>query len=486
MSLLRILTTQGLLLVLTSLLAIPLVGNGGVRGSLLVATGGHRNFLLEQMDTLNVLDFGAKGDGHTDDSKAIQNAMKACALDGRVCFIPKTKAFYLIKSTVRVPLKRGQFLNIHSNNAIIKPVFPLKNNSLAHLTAFREQTVFSIGPACLGKTAPSMSDIFDNNGGISVSISGLTINGAGLPYTAVPTGFNSLICIAMAVSAEHISISHCDFQSILGFGIMAMGPKEFDATSNKFNLVGGRGKTPFKFKVDNDQFGDAMHISAVKQGGKISITSCILQGFVKHGRRSRSGITFEFSDHASDVAISNCIISGYAKCMHIEEPAASHFSIVGCTLKDFSYGIANVEDSGTICKFTNCNFTISQNDGQDAAGASLLGLNNKSDAKLYFYGSTINFEKDCGAYQSVAQIRNFDRCVFNVNHLNIFFVASDSLVFNRCTFNGFGGDQKSFYNCCGGVMHVIIRNSSFRNSGRIFAAQSNVKLQVINTPSIKL
>lgn len=434
-------------------------------------------------DTVNVLDWGAKGDGVTDDQEAIQKALQYCVENRKVCYVPNTGKPYLVKSTVRVPLAEGQKITIFSNHAVIKPVFPFRNNSLAHLTAFKEQTVLSVGPHNLGKKAATVSNIFDNNKNITATITGLQIDGSNLPPIAVPQDFRAPIIIGMAVSAEDISISNCLFENIFGDGIMAMGPGKFDCKNNTFRHVGGRGKTPYAYKVDNDHFGDAINISAVKGDGNILIASCNMTGYKLQGRRSRCGITFNFSNRSYKTEIKNCNISSYAKCIHVEEKTAGQFNVVGCTFQDFSYGVANVNDSGAIFNFSHCKINISGNDRQDAAGAALLGLNYSSNAKLNFYNTTINFNQ-AGVYQSVAPVRLFDHCIFNANHSNIFFADADTLLFNQCTFNGFGGRQKSFYACCGRKMNVTIKDSYFENSGPVTADDENVRLKVLNTPSL--
>ena len=58
---------------------------------------------------INVMDFGAIGDGHTDDTLAVQNAINACSENGRVLFpqgIYYTRPITL-KSNITIELKKG-------------------------------------------------------------------------------------------------------------------------------------------------------------------------------------------------------------------------------------------------------------------------------------------------------------------------------------------------------------------------------------------
>ena len=59
---------------------------------------------------ISVLDYVAKGDGITDDTKAIQSAIDACPVHGSV-FIPWTGNSYLISSTLVI----NKPITIYSN-----------------------------------------------------------------------------------------------------------------------------------------------------------------------------------------------------------------------------------------------------------------------------------------------------------------------------------------------------------------------------------
>jgi hypothetical protein len=65
-------------------------GNGGVATT------------VSRAQVVNVLDYGATGNGTTDDSSAIQAALNACPSGGQV-FLPRTAHFYAIGSTLVVP-----------------------------------------------------------------------------------------------------------------------------------------------------------------------------------------------------------------------------------------------------------------------------------------------------------------------------------------------------------------------------------------------
>lgn len=51
---------------------------------------------------INVADYGAKGDGSTNDTSAIQNAANAAKNAGKVLLIPKTNSFYKVAGTITI------------------------------------------------------------------------------------------------------------------------------------------------------------------------------------------------------------------------------------------------------------------------------------------------------------------------------------------------------------------------------------------------
>lgn len=57
-------------------------------------------------DVLSVGDFGARGDGRTDDTAAFQNAADAAASSGKALFVPATPRGYLVTDTIQVRCRR--------------------------------------------------------------------------------------------------------------------------------------------------------------------------------------------------------------------------------------------------------------------------------------------------------------------------------------------------------------------------------------------
>lgn len=81
---------------------------------------------------VDVSQFGAKGDGITDDTSAIQQALDYANENNMYVFIPKTDNSYIIKTDLNIPA----YVRIDSNGATINPTQLIKlngNNTIEHL-----------------------------------------------------------------------------------------------------------------------------------------------------------------------------------------------------------------------------------------------------------------------------------------------------------------------------------------------------------------
>ncbi|NML35828.1 hypothetical protein HHL17_01345 [Chitinophaga sp. G-6-1-13] len=430
-------------------------------------------------DNINVKDFGAKGDGVTDDQAAIEKAANAAVAAGKVCYIPKTSANYLIGQTIRVLLVAGQKLNIVSNGATIKPTSTVKNKAVAGLTAFREHVFLAIGPS-VNTNAPSMDKVFDNNKGITVTVTGLVFDGSNIPQMAVSPDFNTSIGIGLQISAESQTVTNCQFRNLFGDGYMALGPGTMNCSNNTFTGVGGRGKTPVIFNVDNDHFGDAVNVSAVKAGGKLNITNCQMNGLVFGKRRSRCGITLNFSATTYAVNITGCSINNYAKCLHIEESAVSNTTIRNTIFTNFNIAIANTLNNGSTCSIYDSKIYVGWNNNEEIPGTAQMIVAYKSNAKTQMYNTVLDF-KESGVYQGVAPITLFKNCIIKAYNRNVFFADNPDMVFDGCTFDRFGGSAKSFSSCCGTKMNITIKNSNFIGGGKVMSDDSKISVKFLNS-----
>lgn len=388
--------------------------------------------------TVSVLDFGAKGDGVADDSDAFQKAIAFCIEKGKILYVPKTKNSYYLGKTIRVSLSKNDKIKIVSNKAVIMPG-NLENKSAYNLTSFKEHIFLSIG-----RKINSIKKIENEEEllGTEISISGLVFDGKNQKYAEQILSYDNDIFIGVQFIAEKVNIADCVFRNIFGYGLRIHQVTDSKIQRCKFINVGGRGATPFANKIDLDGLGDAIYHAQVNKNGNVLIENCQIQGKRYNNKRSRCAITFEYSTASYKVNLNKLDITGYAKCLHIEETAPSIFHIDNVSMDDFNFGIANVLNDESEIFMNNCSVKVGLNDGNDN-GDALAFLNYRSKAKIYVNKSVLNFNGRKFAYQSVVGLKKVENSTINGNNTNLFF-ADGNTTFSSCKFNNFGGDKPSF------------------------------------------
>lgn len=423
-------------------------------------------------DKVSVFTFGARGDGQTDDADAIKKAITYSLEHDKACFIPKTSACYNIGSTIRIPLEVNRSLRIISNGAIIKPLSPPNNSSAFNLTTFKEHIFLSIGKPI---STIRGTDMFKNSEGSSISIRGLVIDGGNMPTALAPSSLNTDIFVGLQALAETVNLTNCTFRNIYGYGATIYNVKNSTLTNCKFENVGGRGATPFAKKIDRDAFGDGVHYSLVKANGNINLRDCDFRGLKSGDVRSRSAITFEFSTQPYNIYLSYVNISGFAKCMHIEETAATKVDLNNVNMTDFNFGLANVLNNDSEIHLNHVRMDIGISDGNDA-GDALAFLNYRSNAQIFVNNSYLNFRGNKQSYQSAPGLVKVDNTTINGNGTNFFF-ADGNTIFDHCVFIGFGGKEKSFFSHNGQNSYQIL-NSDLTKSARVHANGQKLKLDI--------
>lgn len=422
-------------------------------------------------DTISVLSFGAVGDGITDDSDAFQKAIVYCVNNNKVLYVPKTKNSYSLAKTIRVELSKNNKIKIVSNQAVIMPG-NLENKTAYNLTSFKEHIFLSIG-----RKINSIKKIegAEENLGTEIEISGLTFDGNKQKYAERILSFDNDIYIATQFIAEKVKLTNCIFKNIFGYGVRIHEVSDSKIEHCKFLNVGGRGATPFANNIDFDGFGDAIYHAKVNVNANILINDCQFIGKKYNNKRSRCAITFEYSDYPYKVNLEKLNISGYAKCLHIEEAAATIFQIKNVKMEDFNFGIANVLNDKTQIFLDNCNIKVGLNDGNDN-GDALAFLNYMSAAKIYVNKSTLNFNGKHNAYQSAVGLSKVESSTINGNNTNFFF-ADGSTLFSNCKFINFGGSQMSFMSNNPENLYLI-EDSIFLGIPLSTIKGSNVKLVI--------
>ncbi|WP_343616111.1 hypothetical protein [Flavobacterium sp.] len=402
------------------------------------AFGLAQNKKIKKNNIVSVLDFGAVGDGVTDNSEAFQKAILYCINNKKTLYIPKTKSSYNIYKTIRIALSKNDKIKIISNQAVIMPG-NLENSTAYNLTSFREHIFLSVGRKI---NSIKKFENEDENVGTGINISGLIFDGKKEKYPEQILSFDNDIYIGAQLIAEKVNVTDCIFRNIFGYGLRIHEVSNSVIQRCKFINVGGRGATPFANKIDVDGLGDAIYHAKVNPNANVLIKDCQITGMKYNNKRSRCGITFEYSTVPYKVNLEKLNISGYAKCLHIEETATGIFHIENVTMKDFNFGIANVlNDQGEIY-LNNCSMQVGFNDGNDN-GDALAFLNYRSKAKIYVNKSVLDFNGRKYAYQSIVGLKRVENSTINGNNTNLFF-ADGSTTFSFCKFINFGGDKTSF------------------------------------------
>lgn len=130
------------------ILSILAIGPAMPSNNLIYTTGEREGFY--KMSIVNIKDYGAKGDGATDDTQAIQNAVKA----GGTIYFPLPSDHYYVTDTITVPnSSKGVHLlfaggNVPAGNGIVqiddsfpanKPIFQLARGSIVeNLTIYHK------------------------------------------------------------------------------------------------------------------------------------------------------------------------------------------------------------------------------------------------------------------------------------------------------------------------------------------------------------
>lgn len=434
---------------------------------------------LQDNKRVSVFDFGAKGDGQHDDGPALEKAIYYCVKNKKVCFIPKTKNFYNIRSTVRITLNPGEHAKIYSDGAVLRPLSTPINKSAYNLTSFREHIMLSIGNTINSIKKKEMFARSDNTG---ITISGLTFDGQHLPGILAAGDHSTDIMVGLQALANSVVVDGCVFTNIYGYGLRVHNVLNASIKNTKFVNVGGRGATPYAQQIDMDGIGDGIYFALVKTKGNINIQNCVLEGMKRQNKRSRSAITFEYSTEPYNIRISNVNISGFAKGLHIEETAPTDVLLEGVKMEDFNFGIANVLNDRSVVYLKKVSMNVGFSDGNDN-GDALAFLNYESKAKIYVYDSHLSFKGKANAYQSAVGLVKVENSTINGNNTNFFF-ADGNTWFNHCTFENFGGAGKSFSSDSGNSLYRLT-DCTMKRSKAVHAKGQRLELVMERVKKVK-
>src|SRR5690606_6555936 len=155
-------------------------------------------------------------------------------------------------------------------------------------------------------------------------------------------------------------------------------------------------------------YGDGIYISLLKAGAKVSIKNSRLEGAYHSKRRSRSGITFEYSTQAYTALIENTQISRYSKAVHIEEEAAADFKINKSTFSEFNYAVVMTRNKNARLQIADSKILCTVSDGVDPGdGGPVLNMQGGS---VDFARSTIDLNGRNNAYISMVGVGTLNDC----------------------------------------------------------------------------
>jgi hypothetical protein len=422
----------------TNFVAIGAAAN--VVGILFTATGAgsgtgtaeySRTVQVKLRETISVQDFGAVGDGVTDDTAAIKAAGLSAVANNVPLFIPKTNSFYsLSNGAIDVTLNDGQSLTVLSNGAELRQV--------------SDVSVAIIGVS----TTSSYSAPVGTN--TRLMIDGLIFNGIGIPQQWSQTNFALLTrATGIYTDAETVSVTNCKFENLYGTGMYSLGPYMLTVDNCQFNNVGGHWYLSNAF----DAFGDSIYIGYVKAQANIYINQCNILGYV--GRFSRAGVVFEYSTTSYIAVIQNCTNSLYERAVHVEENSQIQLSIVNCKFNNFRVGVFGLGAlTNAILQIINSSLVYASGDYNGSAGWTAnscpiqtsfkgcyltvatpgIGFASNANIEVNYFDTIIDYNStNCILSNSVS---NFYNCVFKNIVAASYYFFSGTQKFVGCKFYG--------------------------------------------------
>ena len=253
-------------------------------------TGGGGNITIQGSNNwISVKNFGAKGDGSTDDTSAIQSAFNAAKSGDVVIFFP----FGTYKIKNGITLTDAYNITIEGNSSTLQ----LYNDS-----STKGYTVFEI---------TSLNNNF-------FKVNDLIIDGSNTPQDLFSaTNFSSSPRItAYEIDSDYISLNNCTVKNIYGNGIKIQNYKNVVIKDTYFDSVGGHW-----YKNDTyDCFGDAIYLGD-RVNARVTIENVVAVGKKSGNTLSRIGITVEDFSNADEeifITVKNSRFINFDRVVHSE------------------------------------------------------------------------------------------------------------------------------------------------------------------------
>lgn len=251
--------------------------------------------------TYNVKDFGAKGDGKTDDTQSITNCFKNAEKNNiSEIFFPEGN--YIISNTLDFFLSKGELKIIGEAKDKVK-IQNISSTSLLSIRGYYQ--------------TPSQG---------KVTILGITFTGSFPTFSENNKFINKSkfyhgVYIA---DLEGVEIKNVKIENIYGEGISVSTTKISDkeplAQIKELIIENSEIINCWGYDPKSDSYGDGIYLANVRKGKLIS--NRIYNDFNITHQLGRSGIVIEYL--CSNIDITNNTIFGYDRGIHIEDDLGGH------------------------------------------------------------------------------------------------------------------------------------------------------------------
>lgn len=265
--------------------------------------------------TYNVKDFGAKGDGKTDDTQSIANCFKNAEKNNiSEIFFPEGK--YMISNTLDFFLSKGELKIIGESKDKVK-IQNISSTSVLSIRGYYQ--------------TPSQG---------KVTILGITLTGS-FPIFSESNKFINKSKFYQGIyigDLEVVEIRDVKVENIYGEGVSVsttkISDKEASAQIKELIIENCEFINCWGYDPKSDSYGDGIYLANIRKGKLIN--NKIYNDFNITHQLGRAGIVVEYL--CSNIDISNNTIFGYDRGIHIEDDLGGH-NITGNKILGSDLGI---------------------------------------------------------------------------------------------------------------------------------------------------
>ena len=263
---------------------------------------------------ISVMDFGAVGDGVTNDSVAIKAAIEAAASTGSTLIFPTAQ--YLIQTAINVALSSSQSVTIDGMNSTLLLDDPV---------GWEQIQIKNSNPS----------------NGCSVSVSNLNLKGINTvagPYWNQAAGTYP-INVGLLIDATNISIDNFSVEDLWGKALNIGYFTNVSINNVTFRQVGGHSETYIP-----DSFGDAIYFNRISGDAIVNITNFDAEGLLNPspgstagGGLSRAGVVFELNAvdaNSLEVNVTNFQCANFERTFHFEDVCNSSLNVNGAKVEN--------------------------------------------------------------------------------------------------------------------------------------------------------